>query len=194
MASAERIRLIHCPGCRERVIAPPARSSGVWECPFCRRRYRRRLKLNTSPSSSGTIPAINLFSRHPWPGDAWLAEQQRSPFHPTRWPSLALSLYAVCLLGLMLVYHLLMTLLTFAWLTLRLPLVFWERFFGDAELEVDEPRSLVWLSPFRTWLPHFRSTDPDVTIGPMLAELDAPGIFVVVSEMARKVGSLEPDE
>src|SRR2546426_651881 len=157
MASAERIRLINCPGCRERVIAPPASSSGVWECPFCRRRYRRRLR--TSPSNSGTIPAINLFSRHPWPADAWLAERDRSVFHPARWPSLALSSIAASLLGLMLVYHIAMTLLAVVWLGLRLPLILWESLTGDAELEVDEPRWSPWLSPFRTWLPHFRTND-----------------------------------
>src|SRR5438876_1225677 len=157
MASAERIRLIHCPGCRERVIAPPARSSGVWECPFCRRRYRRRLR--SCPSNSGTIPAINLFSRHPWPGDDWLSERDRSIFHPSRWPSFGLSLYAAALLVMMFMYHVIMTLLAAVWLVLRLPLVLLESLGNDGELDSDEPRVSPWLSPFRTWLPHFRVTD-----------------------------------
>src|SRR5262249_26552849 len=41
---------------------------------------------------------------------------------------------------------------------------------------------------------HFRASDPDVSVGPVLSELDAPGIFVIVAEVARKVGSPEPDE
>jgi len=192
MATVERIRLIHCPGCRERVIAPPARSSGVWECPFCRRRYRRR--VTASPSNSGTIPAINLFSRHPWPADDWLAERDRSIFHPARWPSLGLSLYAGLLLGVMLAYHVLMTALAAAWLALRLPLILWQTITADTELESDTPRGSPWLSPFRTWLPHFGSADPDITVGPMLTELDAPGVFVVVAEMSRKIGSPAPHE
>jgi Zn-dependent protease with chaperone function len=192
MASVERIRLIHCPGCRERVIAPPARSSGVWECPFCRRRYRRRIR--GSPSNSGTIPAINLFSRHPWPGDDWLAEQSRSIFHPSRWPSLLLGGYAASLLALMVLYHVAMTVLAAAGLLLRIPILLWDAILGSDELSDDEPRPSPWLSPFRTWLPHFRTTDPDSSVGPMLTDLDGPGIFVVVAEIARKVGTPEPDE
>src|SRR5262245_55926780 len=137
MASAERIRVINCPGCRERVIAPPQRSSGVWECPFCRRRFRRRLR--GSPASSGTIPAINLFSRHPWPSDGWLADRQRSIFHPARWPSLALSCYAAAMLGLMFCYHVAMTLLAAIWLGLCVPYLLWEAFTVVDELAEDEP-------------------------------------------------------
>jgi Zn-dependent protease with chaperone function len=98
----------------------------------------------------------------------------------------------------MLIYHLAMTILAAVWLGLCLPAIIWQTLTSDdeeaEELEVDEPRPSPWLSPFRTWLPHFRANDPDISVGPMLSELDGPGIFVVVSEMARKLGSPEPDE
>jgi Zn-dependent protease with chaperone function len=94
----------------------------------------------------------------------------------------------------MLVYHVAMTLLAAGWLVLRLPLIVWASLTRDAELESDDPRESPWLSPFRTWLPHFRTNDLNIQVGPMLSELDAPGIFVVVSEIARKLGTPEPDE
>jgi Zn-dependent protease with chaperone function len=162
----------------------------VWECPFCRRRYRRR--LSAAPSNSGTIPAINLFSRHPWPADDWLAERQRSIFHPARLLSFGLSAYAGALLGMMLVYHVLMTALAAVWLLLKLPWLMWASMFREDEPNTERPSP--WLSPFRTWLSHFGSSDPDITVGPMLTELDAPGIMVVIAEMSRKIGAPHLDE
>jgi Zn-dependent protease with chaperone function len=191
MASAERIRLIQCPGCRERVIAPPPDSIGVWECPFCRRRYRRRIK---SSASSGTIPCVNLFSKHPWPLGGWASDRERSIFHPARWPSLGLALYAGSLLVLMVMYHLCMTVLASAWLLLRFPVILWDAVATDEEAEPDEPRGSPWFDPLRTWVPHFHNTDPELSIGPLLTESAAPGVFVIVAEMASRVGSTVPDE
>ena len=191
MASAERIRLIHCPGCRERVIAPPSDSIGVWECPFCRRRYRRRIK---SSASSGTIPCVNLFSKHPWPPGGWALDRDRSIFHPARWPSLALAVYAAALLVLMVTYHLCMTVLASIWLLLRFPAIIWDTLSADDEAEPDDPRGSPWLDPLRTWVPHFQANDPNLSIGPVLSEEDAPGVFVIVAEMAWRVGATVPDE
>ncbi len=191
MASAERIQLIHCPGCRERVIAPPPSSLGVWECPFCRRRFRRRMR---STASSGTIPCVNLFSRHPWPPGGWAAQRDRSLFHPARWPSIGLGMYAAALVVLMIAYHISMTVLAAAWLVLRMPAVLWETLVREDEPDPDDPQNSPWLEPFQTWLPHFRKNNADLRIGPVLNEEDAAGIFVIVAEMARKVDSVQPEE
>ncbi len=192
MASAERIQLIRCPGCNERVIAPPRDSAGVWQCPFCRRRFRRRLQ---SASSSGTIPCIDLFSRHPWPPDVARGLWRPMLLVLDRAGSVILAAYGALLVLLMLAVQVASLVLAAAWLVVRLPVLIWKTLDSDDEPDSDDaPRRPAWLDDIRLWTPSFRSSDPDLNIGPALTDEDAPGILVVVAEMARKVGAAKPDE
>jgi Zn-dependent protease with chaperone function len=190
MASADRLQLMRCPGCRERVIPPPD-STGAWECPFCGRRFRRRVR---SKASSGTIPCFNLESKHRWPPEGWRADRDRWFWHPARWPSLVLGTYAAGLLMMMAAYHVCMTVFACAWLLVRLPAFLMAAFESDDEPLSDPPRPGAWAEVARTWLPYFARRNLDQTIGPVLARDDAVGVFVVVTEMARRVGAAEPDE
>jgi Zn-dependent protease with chaperone function len=190
MASAERIQLMCCPGCRERVIPPPD-STGVWECPFCGRRFRRRVR---SKASSGTIPCFNLESKHRWPPDDWRADRDKWFWHPARWSSLLIGAYAVGLMVLMVAYHVCMTVLACAWLLVRLPAFLAAALESDDEMADDRRRPTAWTELARTWLPYFARRDLDETIGPVLARDDAVGVFIVVTEMARRVGAAAPDE
>lgn len=190
MASAERIQLMRCPGCGAGVLPPPPDAVRSWECPFCRRRFRRRFR----PCDSGTVPCFDLFSKNPWPPLEWPCEAERSLWHPARWVALTLTAYASVLLVGMVVYHVAMTALAALALAVRVPGLLWQALTEDDELPLDEPEPSPWLEPLRTWLPYFRCNDPDQSVGPMVVADDAPGIFVIVAEVSRKVGSREPDE
>jgi Zn-dependent protease with chaperone function len=188
MASAERIDLMRCPACREHVLAPPPGVDVVWECPFCRRRFRRRIQ---SSKSSGTIACFSLHGTGP------RAAARRVP----EWwlqigdgvASATLTVYAAALLGLMFAYHVAMSVLAAVWLAVRFPAIVGRAVAPDDHGD-DSAASPPWLEPVRTWLPHFRRYSDDTGLGPALESGDSPALFVVISEVARRVGVPPPDE
>jgi Zn-dependent protease with chaperone function len=120
--------------------------------------------------------------------------------HPARVGSVALGVYAVGLIVLMAAYHVVATALAAVWCIVCLPATLWNALATDDEEPADDEtpddrlRPASWRQYFFAFLPYLRSSNADLTIGPLLREDDAPGIYVVLAEMARKVGVAPPDE
>ena len=191
MATVDQLRVVLCPACQRYVATPSGGPNGAWQCPLCRRRFRRRLPTQ---DSAGTLTDGNHTNCQPWPPGLGQSDVgQRIP-RRARLSSFALSAYALMLLVLMVAYHLVMTVLAAVWLVFCTPALLWRTLGRDDELELDEPHPPVWLRPIANLLPHFRRGHSELTIGPLLTYEQSPGVFAMTMEVARTVGAPEPDE
>ena len=192
MTTADPLSVIQCPGCQRNVAWPTLNGNVTWQCPFCHRRFRRRLQPPDSSDGIGAsaVPSIRHAS-HSSPGH-WEAELQIP--RRARLLSLALGAYAWLLLALIVTYHLLMTVLAAVCVVFCLPVLLWRTLTRDDGLDCDQSEPSIWLRPIANWLPHFRRTDSDLTIGPRLTREQAPGVFALTAEVARTVAAPDPDE